>query len=307
MPLGIMIANVVSVSTSLGALAALAVLAVHLRSRGVALLLTAVALLTIDYILGLTMAFMPDSPLWRGLAGFTAAGRWTSALFGLKGICHVGILLTGPLAILLLFGRSPSRPALLAVGGLSAVLLVVMGLLIGGSFPGEPLAVYAVMAVPAYAAYVISILLLVRLRSSAQGLGRAVVRAATIALAVFIPALLATDLMGISGIAPRMQPIDPIAFFVLSTGILVCSLLVIIGPRRRLAAGDVDAYCAAHELSIREREVLLLLGEGLRYKQIAVRLAISPDTVKTHVSRIYRKTSAAGRTDLFYRIRLGRT
>jgi DNA-binding CsgD family transcriptional regulator len=305
-PLGILIANVVSVSTSLGALAALAVLAVHLRSRGVALLLAAVVFLTADYVLGLTLALLPDSPLWRGLAGLPTAGRWASVVFGLKGICHVGILLTGPLAILLLFGRNPSRPVRWAFAVLGAAFLAAMGLLIAGSFPREPLAVYAVTAVPAYAAYVICMLLLVRLRSSAQGLGRAVVRAAIVALSVFIPALFVADFLGISGRAPRMLPIDPVAFFVLSTGILVCSLLVIIGPRRRLAAGDVDAYCAAHDLSIREREVLLLLGEGLRYKQIAVRLAISPDTVKTHVSRIYRKTSAAGKTDLFYRIRLGR-
>ena len=307
MPLGILLANVASLSTSLGALVALAVLAVHLRSRAVLLLLAAVAFLTADYVLGLALASLPDSPLWKGLAGFAEAGRWTEVVFGLKGICHVGILVTGPLAIQLLFGRTPTRPALWAVGGLSAALLAVMGLLIGGIFPLVPLAVYGVTAFPAYAAYVICMVMLVRLRPSAAGFSRAVVRSAIAALAVFIPALFAVDLLGLSGIAPRMLPIDPIAFFVLSTGILVCSLLAIVGPRRRLAAGDVDAFCLAHELSVREREVLLLLGEGLRYKQIAEKLCISLDTVKTHVSRIYRKTSAAGKTDLFYRIRLGMT
>jgi DNA-binding NarL/FixJ family response regulator len=56
---------------------------------------------------------------------------------------------------------------------------------------------------------------------------------------------------------------------------------------------------------VREREVLVMLAEGLRYKQIADRLGISLDTVKSHASRVYRKTEASDRTDLLYRIRLG--
>jgi DNA-binding NarL/FixJ family response regulator len=101
------------------------------------------------------------------------------------------------------------------------------------------------------------------------------------------------------------MPVDPLAFVALTVGVLICSLLVLVRGPRRLPAADIDTFCAAHDVSVREREVLLLLGEGLRYKQIAEKLCISLDTVKTHVSRIYRKTSAAGRTDLFYRIRLG--
>jgi DNA-binding CsgD family transcriptional regulator len=78
--------------------------------------------------------------------------------------------------------------------------------------------------------------------------------------------------------------------------------------RRRIAPGpvDIDAFCGEHDLSVREREVLILLSEGMRYKQIADRLSISLDTMKSHTSRIYRKTEASGRTDLMHRIRLGR-
>ena len=166
---------------------------------------------------------------------------------------------------------------------------------------------YAVTAVPAYIAYVLCLVFLIWLRPTAPGNGpaRGIVTVAIVLLALFIPALFAMDIVGLSGIAPRSLPIDPIAFLVLTLGILACSLLVLLGARRRLPAGDVDTFCARHGLSVREREVLLALSRGLQYKQAADELGISLDTVKTHVSRIYRKTSSTGKTDLFYRIRLG--
>jgi len=49
---------------------------------------------------------------------------------------------------------------------------------------------------------------------------------------------------------------------------------------------------------------LRLLIEGLTYKGIAEKLFISPDTVKTHISRLYRKTKSTGKTDFKYTIRM---
>ena len=49
------------------------------------------------------------------------------------------------------------------------------------------------------------------------------------------------------------------------------------------AAGAID------NLTEREQELLKLLVEGLDYKSIAARLHISPQTVRTHISRIYEK------------------
>jgi DNA-binding NarL/FixJ family response regulator len=46
---------------------------------------------------------------------------------------------------------------------------------------------------------------------------------------------------------------------------------------------------AVAELSRREREVLELLCEGLDDKTIAERLALSGNTVRNHVSRLYGK------------------
>jgi DNA-binding NarL/FixJ family response regulator len=42
-------------------------------------------------------------------------------------------------------------------------------------------------------------------------------------------------------------------------------------------------------LSAREKDVLYLLVDGLEYKEIAVRLNISPHTVRTHIANVYEK------------------
>lgn len=55
-------------------------------------------------------------------------------------------------------------------------------------------------------------------------------------------------------------------------------------------APDVD-------LTEREREVLVLMVEGLSNTQIAGRLTVSPSTVKSHVSNILSKLGVASRTE----------
>jgi NarL family two-component system response regulator LiaR len=50
-------------------------------------------------------------------------------------------------------------------------------------------------------------------------------------------------------------------------------------------------------LTEREREVLILMIEGLNNTQIAGRLTVSPSTIKTHVSNILSKLGVASRTE----------
>lgn len=47
----------------------------------------------------------------------------------------------------------------------------------------------------------------------------------------------------------------------------------------------------------RERQVLQLLADGRSNKEIAARLELSPNTVKTHVARLFEKLRVARRTE----------
>ena len=51
------------------------------------------------------------------------------------------------------------------------------------------------------------------------------------------------------------------------------------------------------ELSTREQEILLLIGEGMRNKEISLRLKISEKTVKNHVSAILKALRVSSRTE----------
>lgn len=53
----------------------------------------------------------------------------------------------------------------------------------------------------------------------------------------------------------------------------------------------------------REREVLGLLAAGRSNKEIARQLNLSPNTVKTHIARLYEKLQAVRRTDAILRAR----
>ncbi len=66
--------------------------------------------------------------------------------------------------------------------------------------------------------------------------------------------------------------------------------------RPRQAFERNEAAIAALGLSARECEVLEMLAAGHANKVIARQLDISPNTVKTHVARVYEKLAVASRT-----------
>ncbi|WP_039580127.1 helix-turn-helix domain-containing protein [Sphingopyxis fribergensis] len=73
--------------------------------------------------------------------------------------------------------------------------------------------------------------------------------------------------------------------------------------RPRQAFARNDAAVAALGLSVRECEVLEMLAAGHANKVIARELDISPNTVKTHVARIYEKLAVASRTQAVQKAR----
>jgi predicted ATPase/DNA-binding CsgD family transcriptional regulator/uncharacterized protein HemY len=72
------------------------------------------------------------------------------------------------------------------------------------------------------------------------------------------------------------------------------------------AAKGLRRARAAHgwsSLTRRERQVAELVGEGLANLEIAQRLVISPETVKTHLSNIFSKLAMTGRSELAREVR----
>jgi DNA-binding NarL/FixJ family response regulator len=74
----------------------------------------------------------------------------------------------------------------------------------------------------------------------------------------------------------------------------------------RLAGFVLDAYAGPapqpeselDALTVREREVLQHIARGYMYKEIALRLDISPKTVEAHVSSVLRKLQLSSRHEL---------
>jgi DNA-binding NarL/FixJ family response regulator len=63
----------------------------------------------------------------------------------------------------------------------------------------------------------------------------------------------------------------------------------------RLARRAREGSEVSERLSPREREILLLMSDGLTMRQVARRLSISQRTVETHVAKLYRKLGARTR------------
>lgn len=68
-------------------------------------------------------------------------------------------------------------------------------------------------------------------------------------------------------------------------------------PRRRAT----DRAADAPTLTAREREVLELLANGHKQKEIATELSISPKTVGTHIQNLFAKIGVHSRAELVAR------
>ena len=76
---------------------------------------------------------------------------------------------------------------------------------------------------------------------------------------------------------------------------------------REVLPGVVESPAAVEEatsdgLTQREREVALLVADGLRSREVAERLAIAPQTVKSHLKTIFDKLGVRNRVELARRL-----
>jgi len=103
----------------------------------------------------------------------------------------------------------------------------------------------------------------------------------------------------------RGQPteiyVGAVALLFTVLGIWLGNRLTAPAPAARAERNDkAVAYLG---ISPRELEVLELLAAGLSNKQIARRLNVSPNTVKTHVGRLFEKLAATRRTEAIHKAR----
>ena len=103
----------------------------------------------------------------------------------------------------------------------------------------------------------------------------------------------------------RMHSGDVYLFLVAAAFLVLGILLgvrVFAAPAPVAFDGNPKAL-AALGLSKRELEVLHELAAGRSNKEIAAQLHVSPNTVKTHVARLFEKLAAKRRTDAIRRAR----
>lgn len=63
------------------------------------------------------------------------------------------------------------------------------------------------------------------------------------------------------------------------------------------ASADIAIHLGEETQTARERGILELLAEGLENKRIGTPLNISPETVKSRLTRIFEKLGARNRTE----------
>lgn len=113
----------------------------------------------------------------------------------------------------------------------------------------------------------------------------------------------------------------PLVHFLSSTGVanglvaasllVICSLLIVIrmvlppkGRKTEMSgSSDIEGFAQAYHLAEREVEVLGFLIKGYTLNAIANELCLSPNTIKTYRTNLYRKlgvSSKQGLVDKFY-------
>jgi DNA-binding CsgD family transcriptional regulator len=122
-------------------------------------------------------------------------------------------------------------------------------------------------------------------------------------------ALLALGVLGLEWLEYRyLVRAYPFQVYAVVIGVGFLVLGIWVGARlfRRETPPAAQINTAALDslgISEREREVLDLLAAGRSNKEIATQLAVSPNTVKTHVSRLFEKLGVRRRTAAISRAR----
>jgi DNA-binding NarL/FixJ family response regulator len=74
------------------------------------------------------------------------------------------------------------------------------------------------------------------------------------------------------------------------------ALNLLMNSKLNTSTKDEKFKADSYNLSDREKEVLTLLVDGLEYKEIGMKMNVSPNTVRNHISNIYKKLHVTSKT-----------
>jgi len=278
--------QIAAFSTGIGSLIVLIYLSLPSGNRSPRLGLMVVLLHALNYFAGIL--FYIDDAVFR--SGLLAAVLTVIQLLSVPFLLYFVFRLTESLG-------TPRFPALFSAGKmvLPVLLLVETAVFITRE---ETLYRAVSLLVLLFGLYLWGCLLSVR---TAHPLARAVRLTGLIGYGVIIPWMALDRLIPASRL---LHPADAVSFLFLTISALIFSIRYLMNREPSAAAPSSEPPHNLQQqfgLTDRETEVLELLTESCSYKDIASRLGISLATVKTHVSRVYRKTGTTGRSELKFR------
>jgi len=297
-----MIFNIFSLSSGLGAVIVLAVLYALFKNKSILFFLLFLLCLSLEYFTGIFL-FILSMGKTQGISIFL--------LLLTKLICQAGIFISGIFTIFSFTGVRMRVFWKISVWILAAGAFLVTVAQIEDTPSGMTVAplLFIVPAALSYSAYICAfIFLLTAGKRFPKSPGKTIRLTAVIGLGIIIPAMAAEDVYLFLSPSLLRVLVDPLAFLFLTGATLFLSVLYLARRSRgMITEQSIEDYCTQMGISRRETQILRLLLEGSTYKEIAEKLFISVDTVKTHITRLYRKCGATGRTDLKYKIRLFRS
>ena len=74
------------------------------------------------------------------------------------------------------------------------------------------------------------------------------------------------------------------------------ALNLLMNSKLELSKKDSSEKTNDYNLTDREKEVLTFLVEGLEYKEIGMKMSVSPNTIRNHISNIYKKLHVTSKT-----------
>ena len=297
------IVNFSSLFSSVGTVILLLILSLRFRKPGFFLLFLFLVSLSLNYALGMFQILGDSGAL------VMPPGEYIKSLFArptaaslVREIFVVLISLSAPAGVRSLLGK-PLGKSLLILAGL---LLVLEVLPLAVLYSAETVEGWRIQVVVAsrlllYYGPLLYTMILPLLQPSPvkASFPRGVVPLLKISCFLVLPAMLLEDLLMIFEVIPPVNMAEAVSFLFLTSSITIVSLLELTTRKSSVPDGEkISDFVVRHGLTQREEQILRALIDGLSYKEAADRLHISPDTVKTHVKNLYRKTGMEGRQAL---------